>query len=198
MTVLLENYAIELVLVLLLTLAVVVAYIWKKRKPSASAQMELILQSVKRDEIKEIIIPDGIGGLLEIEHIILMDQGLLLIETYPISGNLYGAEQIDQWTQIVDGRSFKFANPLRRIRTSRQALKLLAPNVPIFCRVVFNADSHFPKGKLDEVSILETLAADIQPMVESPKVTDKAKTDWQRCLRIARKNGQAVMRDGDS
>ena len=142
-----QDFPIELVLVLFIFLSALLGFWWKKRQLSSAVQMERILHSLKRDEVKEIIIPDGIGGLLGIEHLILLEQGLLILETYPISGNLFGAEQIDNWTQIINGRSFKFTNPLHRIHTARQALKLLAPNVPIFCRVVFNADSHFPKGK---------------------------------------------------
>ncbi len=192
------SLSIELVLVLFIVLLALVAFLWKKRQLSSAAQIDKILQPFKRDEVKEIIIPDGIGGLLEIEHVVLLDQGLLLIETYPISGNLFGADQIDEWTQIVDGRSYKFTNPLWHIHTARQALKLLAPNVPIFCRVVFNADSHFPKGKPSEVSVLETLSEDMQVVTESPDIIDKAEKAWQRCLRIARKNGQALLRDGES
>lgn len=192
------DLSLEIVLLLAIMLSALAAYFWKRRKLSPAAQMDLILHSYKRDEVKEIIIPDGIGGLLEIEHLMLLDQGLLLIETYPISGNLFGAEQIDEWSQIIDGRSFKFANPLRRTRTARQALKLLAPNVPIFCRVVFSADSHFPKGKPEEVSTLATLDHDMQMVMDSPVITDKAQNAWQRCMRIARKNGQSLLRDGDS
>jgi nuclease-like protein len=191
------DFPIELVLILVLCLAAFITYLWTHRKLSVSAQLDLILQPFKRDEVKEIIIPDGIGGLLEIEHVVLLDQGLLLIETYSISGNLFGAEQIDEWTQIIDGRSYKFSNPLRRLRTARQALKLLAPNVPIFCKVIFNADSHFPKGKPDEVSTLATMADDMKIVMDSPIITTKAKQAWLRCLRIARKNGQSLRRDGE-
>jgi len=189
---------IELILVLFILLLALSAFLWKKRKLSSRAHMDKILHSYKREEVKQIIIPDGIGGLLEIEHLVLLDQGLLLIETYPISGNLFGADQIDEWTQIVEGRSYKFTNPLWHVHTASQALKLLAPNVPIFCRVVFSADSHFPKGKPDEVSILATLADDMQVVMDSPVISDKAKKDWQRCMRIARKNGQSLLRDGES
>jgi len=190
--------SIELVLVLFLVVSALVAFLWRRRQLSSTAQMNKILLPFKRDEVKEIIIPDGIGGLLEIEHLVLLEQGLLLIETYPISGNLFGADQIDEWTQIVDGRSYKFTNPLWHIHTASQALKLLAPNVPIFCRVVFSADSHFPKGKPDEVSILASLAEDMQVVMDSPVITDKAEKAWQRCMRIARKNGQSLLRDGES
>ena len=187
---------VELILALVLCFSIVITFLWTRRKLSPSAQLDLILQPFKVDEVKEIIIPDGIGGLLEVEQIVLLEQGLLLIETYSISGNIFGADHIDEWSQIVDGRSYKFANPLRRLRTVSQALKLLAPNVPIFCKVVFNADSHFPKGKPDEVSTLATMTDDMNVVLASPIIKTKAEQDWSRCLRIARKNGQSLRRDG--
>jgi len=165
---------------------------YKKWKGTPEHQMHTILKPYAREEIKNIIIPDGIGGLLEIEHLILTDHGLLLIETYPMSGNLFGAETIDQWSQIVEGRSYKFANPLRHIRTSRQALKALSPNTAIFCRIIFNANSVFPKGKPDEVSVVNSLADDMVFIKGEPPATVASQQAWDKIMRIARKNGQAI------
>jgi len=186
-----------LLIVAIFTVIILVLLLINNRKVSPSRQMATILKPYILDEIKDIIVPDGIGGLLEIEHLILMEQGLLLIETYPMSGNMFGAETIDQWTQLIDGRSYKFANPLRHIRTSRQALMILAPNTPIFCRVVFNADSIFPKGKPDEVSVLSSLSDDLLNIQSSTVKMDQSSKVWQRIMRIARKDGQAVQRDGE-
>lgn len=186
-----------LLIVAIFTVIVLILILIDNRKVSAKRQMATILKPYIVDEIKDIIIPDGIGGLLEIEHLILMKQGLLLIETYPMSGNMFGAETIDQWTQLIGGRSYKFANPLRHIRTSRQALMILAPNIPIFCRVVFNADSIFPKGKPDEVSVLSSLSDDLLNLPSSTVKMEQSSEVWQRIMRIARKDGQAVQRDGE-
>jgi hypothetical protein len=186
-----------LLIVAILTVIILILLLINNRKVSAKRQMATILKPYILDEIKDIIVPDGIGGLLEIEHLILMEQGLLLIETYPMSGNMFGAETIDQWTQLIDGRSYKFANPLRHIRTSRQAIMILAPNVPIFCRVVFNADSIFPKGKPDEVSVLSSLSDDLLNVQSSTVKMDQSSEVWQRIMRIARKDGQAIQRDGE-
>ncbi len=186
-----------LLIVATFTVIILILLFVNKRKESASRQMATILKPYVLDEIRDIIVPDGIGGLLEIEHLILMEQGLLLIETYPMSGNMFGAETIDQWTQLIGGRSYKFANPLRHIRTSRQALMILAPNLPIFCRVVFNADSIFPKGKPEEVSVLSSLSDDLLNIGPSSVKMDPSSQVWQRIMRIARKDGQAVQRDGE-
>jgi hypothetical protein len=196
---LLHNPSTIIIIAILGFLLIVTAIIWaiKMRKLSSEFQMQSILKPYIRDEVKQIIIPDGIGGLLEIEHLILLDQGLFLVETYPMAGNLYGADTIDQWTQIIDGRSYKFANPLRRIRTSRQALISLAPDVPVFCRVIFNSDSIFPKGKPDEVSVLESLENDMLMVKNEKIITQQAQQAWNTIMRIARKDGQAVIRQGN-
>ena len=194
MTVDFEWQVFALVAVLLLVLLWLL-YRRSKHKKTAAYRLDKILKPLKQDEVRQIIIPDGIGGLLEIENLILMEQGLLIVETYPISGNLFGAENIDQWTQIIEGRSFKFANPLRHVRNAREGLKLLAPKVPVFCRVVFTADSHFPKGKPGEVSVLDTLTEDIADLHDAPLHGELTRKGWERIMRIARHNGQSVLRD---
>lgn len=180
-----------------LSLLVLCVILYKKWSSTPEHQMHVILKPYLREEINNIIIPDGIGGLLEIEHLVLTDQGLLLIETYPMSGNLFGAETIDQWSQIIDGRSYKFANPLRHIRTSRQAIKALSPNTPVFCRIIFNANSVFPKGKPDEVSVINSLAEDMEFLKSEPAMTNASRQAWDKIMRIARKNGQSVAEKGN-
>lgn len=183
---------ISALLLLLLTLIVIRR---RKKNRLGIRKLDLALQELRKDEMKAIIIPDGIGGLLEVERLILMEQGLLIIESYPMTGHLFGAEKIDQWTQIIDGRSFKFANPLRQINNARHAIQALAPKVPIFCRVVFTDNSNFPKGKPDDVSVLSSLENDLQPIKNKAKMPDLASLAWERIRRIARQDGQALLRE---
>lgn len=164
-------------------------------KTRKGRQLDKILRNYKQEEVRTIVIPDGIGGLLELDRLILTERGLLVIETYSMTGHLFGAEQIDQWTQVIEGRSFKFANPLHHIQNAKYALQQLAPKIPVFYRVVFTGDSDFPKGKPDYVSTLQTLEEDLQAILEAPKMSDSCVKAWKRILRIGRKNGQAVLRE---
>jgi len=194
---LLDETSIIIISALAFTIFVLTIWQLKKRRRGAEFMMKTILQPYIKNEIKHIIIPDGIGGLLEIEHLILLEQGLFLIETYPMIGNMYGAETIDLWTQIVDGRSYKFDNPLRRLRISRQAIKSLAPGIPVFCRVIFNSDAIFPKGKPSEVSVLESLAEDMLIVKNEKRIANKAQQAWDAIMIVACKDGQAVTRQGN-
>ncbi|WP_297810898.1 nuclease-related domain-containing protein [uncultured Methylophaga sp.] len=170
----------------------------RNKKTIHLREIERALLPLKHDEVRGVVIPDGIGGLLEIDRLVLTEHGLLIIESYPISGHLFGSEQIDQWTQILEGRSFKFANPIRHIHNAKYALQILAPKLPVHCRIVFTADSDFPKGRPEVVSTLSSLEQDLKPILQTPKIPASSKLGWQRVLRIARTNGQAVLREATS
>jgi len=183
-------------IVAIVMLLLLIYLVSRRRKKTLKVRLlDKALQQLRSDEVRSIVIPDGIGGILEVERLILMEQGLLVLETYPVAGHLFGAEQIDQWTQIIDGRSYKFPNPLRHVHNSMHALQMLAPKVPIFCRVVFTGEGDFPKGKPAEVSVIATLESDLQAIIDAPKMSELSQKAWQRILRIARKDGHTALKE---
>lgn len=173
-------------LIIFIAILLIAALFLRKKPLTASGQLKFLISEFKQDEAKNIIIPDGVGGLLEVEHIVLLEQGVLLIETYEMDGHLFAADNIDQWTQLVNGRSFKFENPLNHIYRTKQALAVLMPKVPIFCRIVFNGKASFPKGKPDEVLVLSTINDDIEPVFAEPAMNPALKEAWEKGKRIAR------------
>jgi len=124
-----------------------------KHRYNKKHQLASILEAYSQDEVKNIIVPDGVGGLIEIEHLVLLKQGILLLETNPISGVIFAADKMENWSQVFDGRSYKFINPLYRLQLTQQAISELVPDINVFCRLVFMADdASFPKGKPEKVS----------------------------------------------
>ena len=165
----------------------------RKRHQTCDSELEKILGPVSLDHLHNITIPDGMGGLLEIEHLLLTNTGLLLLESYEMNGNLFGSEKINTWTQITGGQSFKFPNPLRRLNCSRQALNSLIPGVPIYCRIVFGSGSAFPKGKPDEVILLNSLSDNLSDTkTQTERQRENTQKAWDRINRIARKNGKRI------
>ena len=164
----------------------------RNRHRNNTYKISEILSPLTRSRVNNIIIPDGIGGLLEIEQLRLTDQGILIVETYQISGHLFGGEEIDQWTQLLNGRSYKFANPLRHIRTSRQAIMSLIADTPIFYCVIFSGEASFPKGRPEGISVVESLVDDLKAISFQAKQTQATQQALDKLLRIARKNGRAA------
>ncbi len=177
---------------LFVLLCSLVVIFFLRRRHRTEHQLKKVLLPYIKNEIRQVVIPDGIGGLIEIEQLILLDNGLFIVQTYNTDGNIFGGEAIDQWTQIVRGRSFKFANPLRHIMSSKQALSSLVPGVPIFYRVIFVGDVQFPKGTPDGVSTLHSLAEDLTFLNDKVMNNSKVTFAWERIMRIARKDGYAA------
>jgi hypothetical protein len=180
-----DNIVISLLLgFILLTVFTVLLF---RRNKDPYRQLAKSLETYQRSEARNIIIPDGIGGLIEIERLLLLEQGLLLIKTYESDGHVFGGNNIDNWTEIVNGRSYKFQNPLPHMETSLQAVSLLMPGIPIYYRIVFLGKSTFPKGIPEQVSHLSGLSKDLAFLSTKPKLGDKLSEPWQRLLRIARR-----------
>ncbi len=188
-----QNPQIYLGIAILLLVLIIITFFFSKKKQHVNKTIDLALKPYSQADLQRVVFPDGVGGLVDIERLVLLKQGILVIETYPISGNLFGADKIEKWTQMINGKSFKFINPLYRIQMLRQAIQVIAPSTPIFYRVIFTAsDSSFPKGKPDDVSTLLTLENDLEILKQTPVMTEKQRSNWDRVLRIARKDGKAI------
>ncbi len=195
---LLEKFSVELAGGLSIVLILIIWLLYRRfvRKSYSQIQIEQVLKPYKQDELKNVILPDGLGGLLEIEKIFLLEQGILILRDYPISGHLFGAEKIEQWTQIVDGRSYKFTNPLHHLENARQAIRSLIPKMPVFCHVVFTADSNFPKGKPAAVSVLPSFEQDMQRLFNSPKLPAEVREKmWDVIKQNVRIDTQSLIRE---
>jgi hypothetical protein len=111
--------------------------------------------------LHDIVITDGRGGLTQLDHVALTDQGLLVVETKNYRGLIFGRERDRTWTQKIGRQTHRFQNPLRQNYAHLKALEALELGIPVFGQVVFTNDAQFPKGMPDGVSDLRSLRADV-------------------------------------
>ena len=110
---------------------------------------------------RDLIIPDGIGGTIQTDYLVLMRGGLLVLDVKNYRGVLFGSENAPLWSQLVRSRSYKFTNPLPENSLRVQSLKHLLPDVPVLGRVVFMPEGQFPRDRPRSVSMLDTLLDDL-------------------------------------
>jgi hypothetical protein len=109
------------------------------------------LQRIGCDQIRNLICPDGLDGYYTIDRLALVKDAILLIAYKPYGGNIYCAERISEWTQVIGKKSFKFENPLFELENQMTALKSLAGGTPLHGFLFFNYSAEFPKGHPDVV-----------------------------------------------
>ncbi|MCP4875719.1 MAG: NERD domain-containing protein [Gammaproteobacteria bacterium] len=113
-----------------------------------------IQDSLKRigcDQIRNLLCSDGLDGFFSIDRLALVQDAILLISYKPYGGNIYCAEHIAEWTQVVGQKSFKFQNPLFELDNQLTSVKLLTQNAPLKGYLFFNYSAEFPKGHPDMV-----------------------------------------------
>lgn len=88
-----------------------------------------------------LYIPKQDGSTSQIDHIILSDQGLFVIETKNYSGWIFGDETSKYWTQVIYKRKEKFLNPILQnkghIKALRDWLGEEFAHIPMHSVVVF-------------------------------------------------------------
>lgn len=94
--------------------------------------------------IKNVTLPTD-DGTTQIDHIVVSEFGLFVIETKNMKGWIFGNAKQKQWTQKIFKYSGKFQNPLHQNykHTKTLASCLDIPNEQIFSVVVFIGDSTF-------------------------------------------------------
>jgi len=135
------------------------------KKIRAHYHLQRLIRRLGSATMQHVSLMDGADLPLYIEYLILRPSGLLLLIVKPFRGNIFAAEKIENWTQVVRHHSFKFSNPLYELETTLQALRGMLPKVAVRGLVVFAQGASFPKGKPEQVGDFEELRA----MAEKPE-----------------------------
>jgi len=114
-------------------------------------RIQRCLARIGSEQIRDLVCDDGLDGYYKIDRLALTPGAILLINYRPYVGNIYCAESISEWTQVIGQKSFKFENPLFEIENQLTSLRLLVGNAPIRGFLFFNHSAEFPKGHPDAV-----------------------------------------------
>ncbi len=63
------------------------------------------------------------GHSIQIDHVIISQYGVFVIETKNYSGDVYGHENAENWTQYLQGEGYKFRNPIKQNQSHVVAIK---------------------------------------------------------------------------
>jgi hypothetical protein len=147
---------VGVMLVALLALAFAWAY---RRWGRFRARKQLVksFESVSAAVLRDVLIPDGSGGQLHIDFLLLTARGLLVVDYRDVEGIVFGGEHMREWAVMNGSERSTFLNPLEALYDRIAAVRLLAGEVPVDGRVVFTSRSKFPKGRPPRVLRLDLL-----------------------------------------
>lgn len=154
---------------------------WYRRRRARAAVLAAVTGGAF-EYLRDMLIPDGQGGSLHLDFLLLTARGCIVIDMRDIAGNIFGGDQMNEWTVMHRDRRYTFSNPQAGLYDRVAAVRALAMELPVEGRVVFSARGRFPKGLPRYTLMLDSVAAEF-PATEreqSGAVPEPWRTDWKR------------------
>jgi len=118
------------------------AYQRRARRKSLLARLERVAFAAAH----QVLVPDGMGGFIHIDHILLTPRGILVLDTRRVTGLIFGGDQMSDWTVMGRGHRYTFDNPQPALYDRIAAVKALVGDVPVEGRLLFSNAGKFTKG----------------------------------------------------
>lgn len=155
--------------------------VWR-RMSSMERRTRQLLASIADRVLRDAAIPDGVGGWVVIDAVMLRDRCIYVLDLRDVEGAIFGAEKMDHWTIIGRHWRSQFQNPLRFMQDRVIAVRALLPELDVSGHVLFSARAQFPKGRPDGVQLLEEFSRPLaRPKPKKPVELDaQTQALWQR------------------
>jgi len=130
--------------------------------------------------LHNVLLPDPQGVPLHVDFLLLTARGIVVVDLREFAGNIFGGDQMDEWTVINGALRFTFTNPQAALYDRQASVRLVARDTPVEGRIVFGRRSLFPKGLPSHTRMLSALASDF-PMGDQPlnALPDAWLNDWR-------------------
>ena len=132
---------------------------WQRR-----SRRKALLQRLDRisyDAVHQVLVPDGMGGFIHIDHLLLTQRGLIVLDTRRVPGVIFGGDQMSGWTVMSRKHRYTFDNPQPALYDRVAAVKQLAGETPVEGRLLFSNAGKFTKGMPKWVLMLDDLEVEI-------------------------------------
>ncbi|MGI9330756.1 MAG: nuclease-related domain-containing protein [Gammaproteobacteria bacterium] len=118
-----------------------------RRRGSLSAR----LRRACLDILTDIVVPDGEGGQMHLDYVLLTPEGVVLLDLRDVEGHVFGSNTMQDWTVLAEKRRFTFANPQHALHDRVAVVKRLLPDVRVKGIVAFTSRALFTKGMPEHV-----------------------------------------------
>lgn len=149
------------------------------RQHTARKTLLATVTGVGTEYLADVLVPDGMGGFFHLDFVLLTPQGILVIDLRDLSGNIFGGDQMTEWTVMDGPQRYTFVNPQGALYDRIAAVKGVAGEIPVEGRIVFTRRGKFPKGLPKWTLMVDSLRTEF-PSVDRAELTSRYQEGWQR------------------
>src|SRR5690606_1386149 len=103
--------AAAVAIIALIVWGVVLLRAYRARKATEAA-----IASVAYEMLKNVLIPNGNGGYIHVQYLLLTQRGLLVADVLDLPGAIFGGDQAIDWTVIGEKRRHTVRRGRERLR----------------------------------------------------------------------------------
>jgi nuclease-like protein len=170
---------VVLAVTLLALMALGITAIFRRwRHSRARRRVVKTIESISLAALRDIVLPDGSGGHLHVDFLLMTGRGFLVIDLRDVAGVIFGGEHMHEWTVMNGINRSTFLNPLEALYDRVAAVRMAAGDVPVEGRIVFTERGRFTKGRPPKVTQLNTLAGEYPAL--GPEAATAAQERWRQ------------------
>jgi hypothetical protein len=159
--------------VIIVMVALLVYYLiraWRLRTEYRRLENSII--AAGSEHLRNVLVPDGMGAVMHIDYLLLTSRGVLVIDLRDTRGNIFGGDQMTEWTVMNGAIRSTFHNPQHALYDRVAAVRALCGDLPVEGRILFTRRGKFPKGLPRWTLMVDSLRA------EFPRVDSEAAESW--------------------
>lgn len=148
------------------------------RRDAEQRRVAKIIKALNIPTLKNVAFPDSMDSYVFVDYLLLTPAGIVVLDLQDYNGFIFGGPNIDQWTQMVRQRGYKFDNPLHQNAWRLQIIRTFVKDAPLIGKVVFSSVSQFPKGIPEGVLHVSTLSDDLALLIENKEAPEIVRKAW--------------------
>jgi Nuclease-related domain len=142
---------------------------WRRRREYRRLEDSII--AAGSQHLRNVLVPDGMGAVMHVDYLLLTSRGVVVIDLRDIRGNIFGGDQMTEWTVMSGASRSTFQNPQHALYDRVAAVRALC-DLPVEGRILFTRRGKFPKGLPRWTLMVDSLRA------EFPAVDSEASQSW--------------------
>lgn len=137
--------------IIIIAFIVIIYHFLKTKSPSeiGSTGERRVNSALKKLSSEYIVLNDLLlqysdGNTSQIDHLVLSEYGIFVIETKNYTGWIFGTEKAEKWKQVIYNETYYFRNPIKQNWSHIYALKNILkeyPKINYYPIVVFSGDA---------------------------------------------------------
>jgi hypothetical protein len=159
------------------------SWLWRwYRARRAHKALVAAVTAVGADSLVDVLVPDGMGGNFHVDFLLLTAVGIVVIDLRDVHGNIFGGDQMSEWTVMNGATRTTFANPQNALYDRVAAVKAVAGEVPVEGRIVFTRNGKFPKGLPKWTLMIDALRSEFPPIEREAlaSTVERFEAAWQQ------------------